>query len=192
MLPLGTRLPAFSLPSTTGETVSDQSLGDTRGVLVMFICNHCPFVKHLRSALAEFGKECQELGVAVVGVSSNDVTGYPDDSPEKMKAEAKAAGYTFPYLYDVDQSVAREFKAACTPDFYLFDGNRQLVYRGQFDASRPGNGKPVTGADLRAAVLAMLAGKSPLVEQRPSIGCNIKWIPGQEPEYFTGEPASAE
>jgi peroxiredoxin len=192
MLPLGTRLPAFSLPSTTGETVSDQSLGNARGVLVMFICNHCPFVKHLRSALAEFGKECQELGVAVVGVSSNDVTGYPDDSPEKMKAEAKAAGYTFPYLYDADQSVAREFKAACTPDFYLFDGNRQLVYRGQFDASRPGNGKPVTGADLRAAVLAMLAGKSPLVEQRPSIGCNIKWIPGQEPEYFTGEPASAE
>lgn len=192
MLPLGTRLPAFSLPSTTGETVSDQSLGDTRGVLVMFICNHCPFVKHLRSALAEFGKECQELGVAVVGVSSNDVTGYPDDSPEKMKAEAKAAGYTFPYLYDADQSVAREFKAACTPDFYLFDGNRQLVYRGQFDASRPGNSKPVTGADLRAAVQAMLAGKSPLVEQRPSIGCNIKWIPGQEPEYFTGEPATAE
>lgn len=192
MLPLGTRLPAFSLPSTTGETVSDQSLGDTRGVLVMFICNHCPFVKHLRSALAEFGKECQELGVAVVGVSSNDVTGYPDDSPEKMRAEAKAAGYTFPYLYDADQSVAREFKAACTPDFYLFDGNRQLVYRGQFDASRPGNGKPVTGTDLRAAVLAMLAGKPPLVEQRPSIGCNIKWIPGQEPEYFTGEPATAE
>ncbi len=192
MLPLGTRLPAFSLPGTTGETVSDQSLGDTRGVLVMFICNHCPFVKHLRSALAEFGKECQELGVAVVGVSSNDVTGYPDDSPEKMKAEAKAAGYTFPYLYDADQSVAREFKAACTPDFYLFDGNRQLVYRGQFDASRPGNGKPVTGSDLRSAVQAMLAGKSPLVEQRPSIGCNIKWIPGQEPEYFTGEPASAE
>lgn len=192
MLPLGTRLPAFSLPSTTGETVSDQSLGDVRGVLVMFICNHCPFVKHLRSALAEFGKECQELGVAVVGISSNDVTGYPDDSPEKMKAEAKAAGYTFPYLYDADQSVAREFKAACTPDFYLFDGNRQLVYRGQFDASRPGNGKPVTGEDLRAAVKAMLTGKSPLVEQRPSIGCNIKWIPGQEPAYFTGEPATAE
>lgn len=192
MLPLGTRLPAFSLPSTTGETVSDQSLSGARGVLVMFICNHCPFVKHLRSALAEFGKECQELGVAVVGVSSNDVTGYPDDSPEKMRAEAEAAGYTFPYLYDDDQSVAREFKAACTPDFYLFDGNRQLVYRGQFDASRPGNGKPVTGSDLRSAVQAMLAGKSPLVEQRPSIGCNIKWIPGQEPEYFTGEPASAE
>ncbi|MBX3451552.1 MAG: thioredoxin family protein [Planctomycetaceae bacterium] len=192
MLPLGTRLPAFSLPSTTGETVSDQSLSGARGVLVMFICNHCPFVKHLRSALTEFGKECQELGVAVVGVSSNDVTGYPDDSPEKMRAEAEAAGYTFPYLYDADQSVAREFKAACTPDFYLFDGNRQLVYRGQFDASRPGNGKPVTGSDLRSAVQAMLAGKSPLVEQRPSIGCNIKWIPGQEPEYFTGEPASAE
>ncbi len=192
MLPLGTRLPAFSLPSTTGETVSDQSLGGARGVLVMFICNHCPFVKHLRSALAEFGKECQELGVAVVGVSSNDVTGYPDDSPEKMRAEAEAAGYTFPYLYDADQSVAREFKAACTPDFYLFDGNRQLVYRGQFDASRPGNGKPVTGSDLRAAVQAMLAGKPPIVEQRPSIGCNIKWIPGQEPEYFTGEPASVE
>lgn len=192
MLPLGTRLPAFSLPSTTGETVSDQSLGGARGVLVMFICNHCPFVKHLRSALAEFGKECQELGVAVVGISSNDVTGYPDDSPEKMRAEAEAAGYTFPYLYDSDQSVAREFKAACTPDFYLFDGNRQLVYRGQFDASRPGNGKPVTGSDLRAAVQAMLAGKPPIVEQRPSIGCNIKWIPGQEPEYFTGEPASVE
>lgn len=189
MLPLGTKAPDFSLPNVDGKTVSLRDVSGGKGLLVMFLCNHCPFVKHLRSALAAFGKEYQAKGLKIVAISSNDVESHPDDSPDKMAAEAKAVGYTFPYLYDATQEVAKAYKAACTPDFYLFDANLALVYRGQFDDSRPSNGKPVTGADLRAAADAVLAGKAPLPEQRPSIGCNIKWKPGREPAYFTGQPA---
>lgn len=189
MLPLGTKAPAFSLPNVDGKTVSLGDFAGSKGLVVMFICNHCPFVKHLRDALAVFGKEYQAKGLSVVAISSNDVASHPDDSPEMMKLEAKSAGYTFPYLYDESQSIAQAYKAACTPDFFLFDANMALVYRGQFDGSRPGNGKPVTGADLRAACDRVLAGEPPMIEQRASIGCNIKWKTGCEPAYFTGQAA---
>jgi peroxiredoxin len=189
MLPLGTKAPPFSLLNVDGKTISIDDFQDARGLVVMFICNHCPFVKHLRSALAEFGKECQTKGLGVVAINPNDATAYPDDSPSKMVEEARSAGYTFPYLFDPTQSVAKAYRAACTPDFYVFNADRALVYRGQFDDSRPGNGKPITGKDLRLAVDTVLAGRDPLLEQRPSIGCNIKWRPGNEPDYFTGEPA---
>jgi thiol-disulfide isomerase/thioredoxin len=144
-------------------------------LLVMFICNHCPYVKHIRQGLAELGRDVAARGVAVVGINSNDVAKYPDDRPELMKIEKAGSGWTFPYLYDETQAVARAYDAACTPDFYLFDAQRKLVYRGQMDDSRPGNGKPVTGADLRAAVEAVMAGQAPSSDQKPSIGCNIKW-----------------
>lgn len=188
MLPIGTECPDFSLPNVVdGKTVSR---GDFAGrpLLVMFICNHCPFVKHLRSALAEFGKQYGPKGLAVVAVSSNDVISHPDDAPDKMQDEAKAAGYTFPYLYDETQQVAKAFRAACTPDFFLFDRNGRLAYRGQFDDSRPSNGVPVTGADLREAADAVLAGRAVPEPQKPSIGCNIKWK--DAPAYFTGAPAA--
>lgn len=169
--------------------ISLDDFNSSRGLVVIFMCNHCPFVKHLRSGLAQFGKDYQAKGVGVVGISSNDVASHPDDGPSKMAEEHRSAGYTFPYLYDASQDVAKAYKAACTPDFFVFDQNQSLVYRGQFDASRPGNGKPVTGSDLRKAVDQMLAGHGPLEEQRPSIGCNIKWISGKEPSYFTGVAA---
>lgn len=184
MLPLGTFAPKFSLPDTSGKTVSIDELKDAPALLVMFICNHCPFVKHIRGGLAQLVKDYQAKGVAAVGISSNDVKSHPDDSPAKMALEAKDAGYTFPYLFDETQAVAKAYRAACTPDFFLFDRARKLVYRGQLDDSRPGNGLPVTGKDLRAALDAVLAGKSAPAEQKPSIGCNIKWKPGNEPEYF--------
>lgn len=191
MLPLGTKAPDFSLPdAVSGKTVSLADFAGKKGLLVIFMCNHCPFVKHLRSALAEFAKEYQEKGLGIVGISSNDVEHYPADSPEKMKQEAEEAGYTFPYLYDETQEVAKAYKAACTPDFFLFDGDFSLVYRGQFDDSRPESGIPVTGKDLRAACDAVLAGRPVPEEQKPSIGCNIKWKPGNEPDYFTGQPAA--
>ena len=183
MLELGTSAPDFSLPSTDGKTVSRTDFAD-KPTLVMFICNHCPFVKHLNKQLAELCKEYQSKGIAIVGISSNDVSTHPDDSPEKMAEEAKALGYTFPYLYDEAQNVAKAYRAACTPDFFLFDKSHKLVYRGQFDDSRPDNGKPVTGADLKAAMDAVLAGNPVPSEQKASIGCNIKWKAGQEPEYF--------
>ncbi len=190
MLPLGTKAPDFSLTNVvTGAKLSLQDVSGGKGLLVMFICNHCPFVKHLRAALATFGKEYQAKGLNIVAISSNDVATHPDDGPEQMAVEARAAGYTFPYLYDQDQAVAIAYKAACTPDFFLFDANLALVYRGQFDASRPGNGQPVTGADLRAAADRVLRGEGPLLEQRPSIGCNIKWRAGHAPDYFTGQAA---
>lgn len=189
MLPLGTVAPEFSLLNVDGKQVSLADFPSAKGFVVIFMCNHCPFVKHLRSALAEFGREYQAKGVTVIGISSNDVTSHPDDGPARMVEEHKSAGYTFPYLYDATQKVAIAYKAACTPDFYVFDSHRTLVYRGQFDASRPGNGKPITGADLRGAVENMLAGKAPLLEQRPSLGCNIKWAAGKEPSYFTGVSA---
>ncbi|MCA9083541.1 MAG: thioredoxin family protein [Planctomycetaceae bacterium] len=188
MLPIGTKAPAFALTNVDGNQVSNAQFAG-KPLLVVFMCNHCPFVVHLRSALADFGKEYQAKGLAMVGISSNDVGAYPQDGPDKMKEEAAAAGYTFPYLFDADQSVAKAYRAACTPDFFLFDADHSLVYRGQFDSSRPGNGKPVTGADLRAAVDAVLAGGEVASEQLPSIGCNIKWKAGSEPEYFTGVAA---
>lgn len=187
MLPLGTSAPDFSLPNVDGSTVSLGDFTDAKGLLVIFMCNHCPFVVHLRSALAEFGNEYQEKGLAIVGISSNDVGTHPDDSPEKMKEEAASAGYTFAYLYDETQDVAKAYRAACTPDFFLFDSDKSLVYRGQFDSSRPGNDQPVTGADLRAAADAVLAGEDVSTEQTPSLGCNIKWA--EAPEYFTGVSA---
>lgn len=188
MLSLGTQAPDFSLPNVDGTTVSLAQFSG-KPLLVVFMCNHCPFVVHIRSALQQFAVEYQAKGMEIVGISSNDVAGYPQDGPEKMKVETKSAGYTFPYLYDGTQEVAKAYKAACTPDIFLFDADHSLVYRGQFDASRPGNGLPVTGADLRAACDAVLAGKPVSSEQRASIGCNIKWRIGQEPEYFTGVSA---
>jgi peroxiredoxin len=176
MLPLGTSAPAFSLPdATTAKTVSIGDFKNAPALLVMFICNHCPYVKHVRSGIAQLVKDYQTKGVAAVGISSNDVENYPDDSPQKMAVEAREAGYTFPYLYDESQAVARSYQAACTPDIFLFDREKRLVYRGQLDDSRPGNGIPVTGKDLRAALDAVLAGKPVAALQKPSIGCNIKW-----------------
>ncbi len=176
MLPLGTSAPFFQLPDpSTGKIFSLYDFLTGHGLLVMFICNHCPYVKHLRVELAKIGKEFQSQGLAVVAINSNDALKYPDDSPDMMKKEVKSAGYTFPYLFDETQEVAKSFLAACTPDFYLFDKNQSLVYRGQFDSSRPGNKQPITGEDLRGAVQALLNGKSPKSDQKPSIGCNIKW-----------------
>ena len=185
MLPLGTRAPDFSLVNVDGQVVSRQQFAG-KPLLVVFMCNHCPFVIHLRSALKDFADKYQPQGLAMVGISSNDVVAYPQDGPEKMKEEAASAGYTFPYLFDETQDVAKAYRAACTPDFFLFDADHALVYRGQFDSSRPGNGIAVTGEDLAAAVDAVLAGKDVSTEQRPGIGCNIKWVAGQEPDYFTG------
>ncbi|NNJ25742.1 thioredoxin family protein [Alienimonas chondri] len=187
MLELGTPAPTFSLPAAgDGGTVS---LSDYEGkpLLVMFISNHCPFVKHLRSALAEFGEEYESKGLSIVAIGSNDAVEYPDDSFEKMAEEKADAGYTFPYVYDEDQSVAKAYKAACTPDFFLFDSSHKLAYRGQFDDSRPGNDLPVDGGDLRAAAEQVIAGAPVPPDQKPSIGCNIKWK--DAPDYFTGQRA---
>jgi peroxiredoxin len=186
MLPLGTQAPRFSLLSTDGKTVTVDDFAGAPGLLVMFICNHCPFVKHVRDGLAEFGREYQERGLGIVAINSNDVVAHPDDRPDKMKEEATAVGYTFPYLFDETQEVAKAYRAACTPDFFLFDKGHKLIYRGQFDASRPGNEIPVTGSDLRAAADALLAGKPVPSAQIPSMGCNIKWKAGNAPDYFGG------
>ena len=183
MLPLGTSAPNFSLPDTEGNLVSIEDFKDAPALLVIFMCNHCPFVKHILDGLVELIREYQSKGIAVVGINSNDITNYPDDRPEMMAKVAKAAGFTFPYLYDETQEVAKAYHAACTPDFFLFDTDRKLVYRGQMDDSRPGNNIPVTGADLRAAFDAVLEGQQIPVEQKPSIGCNIKWKQASEPEY---------
>ena len=180
MLALGTRCPDFALPDTDHKTVSRQDFAG-KPLLVMFICNHCPFVIHIRSELAALGRDYIPNGLAIVAINSNDVVQYPDDSPEKMKIEKENAGYKFPYLFDESQSVALSFKAACTPDIYLFDGEHKLVYRGQLDDSRPSNGVPVTGKDLRAAIDAVLAKKAVPHEQKPSLGCNIKWKEGHAP-----------
>jgi thiol-disulfide isomerase/thioredoxin len=184
MLELGTPAPGFRLPDTRGRLVSRDDFSAAPALLVMFLCNHCPFVKHIRQGLAAFAREYQKKGLAIVAINANDVASYPDDSPAKMAEEVVAAGYAFPYLYDDAQSIAVAYAAACTPDFFLFDRARRLVYRGQFDDSRPENGIPVTGKDLRAACDAALAGKPVSADQRPSIGCNIKWKPGNEPAYF--------
>jgi peroxiredoxin len=184
MLELGTPAPTFALTDTDGRTVSLDDAKGAPALLVMFICNHCPFVKHLRPALAALAEEYAPRGVAIVGINANDADRFPDDSPEAMKREKAAAGYTFPYLYDASQDVARAYQAACTPDFFLFDADHRLVYRGRFDESRPNNGLPVTGRDLRAALDAVLEGRPVAAEQAPSIGCSIKWRPGKEPQYF--------
>ncbi len=183
MLPLGTVAPVFRLADTDGKTVSLDEFKGAPALLVTFICNHCHYVKHVRHELAGLGKEYQGKGAAVVAISSNDVTTHPDDSPKMMAKEKAEVGYTFPYLYDETQQVALAYKAACTPDFYVFDRDQKLVYRGQLDGSRPGNPFPITGKDLRAALDAVLAGKPVSEEQRPSIGCNIKWKRGNEPSY---------
>ncbi len=185
MLPLGTLAPDFALPNAVdGKQVRLRDLAGAPATLVMFICNHCPYVKHVRHELARLGKDYAARGVAVVGINSNDAGAYPDDAPDKMAAEAKAVGYTFPYLVDADQSVAKAYHAACTPDFFLFDGDKKLVYRGQLDGARPKNTVPVDGADLRAALDAVLAKRPVPAEQKASIGCNIKWKPGNAPAYF--------
>ncbi len=184
MAALGMAAPDFALPDTGGRTVVLGDFAEAPGLLVVFICNHCPFVKHIREELAQAVKRYQGKGLAVVGISSNDVDAFPQDGPELMAREVEELGYTFPYLFDETQSVAKAYTAACTPDFFLFDNGRRLVYRGQFDGSRPGNDLPVTGADLGAAVEALLEGNAVSSDQRPSIGCNIKWKAGNEPDYF--------
>ncbi|ADJ28879.1 thioredoxin family protein [Nitrosococcus watsonii] len=185
MLDLGTQAPDFQLlEPATGRTVSLADFKGASGLLIIFMCNHCPYVKHISTALSQFAREYQPKGLAIAGISVNDVENYPDDSPEKMAEEVEAQGYIFPYLYDETQEIAKAYKAACTPDFFLFDKNHKLVYRGQFDASRPGNDAPIAGEDLRAAADAVLAGQPISGEQRPSMGCNIKWKPGNEPDYF--------
>lgn len=184
MIPLGTKAPAFALPDvTSGKTVSLADFEDRKGLLVMFICNHCPYVKHVASELAKIGRDYAGKDLGMVAISANDVSTHPDDSPERMKEEAKSRGYTFPYLYDETQDVAKAYSAACTPDFFLFDAGRKLVYRGQLDDSRPGNNVPVTGKDLRAAIDAVLSDGAIPGPQRPSIGCNIKWKRGNAPAY---------
>jgi peroxiredoxin len=183
MLTLGTPAPNFSLPDTEGNIVSLADFEGAPALLVIFMCNHCPFVKHILRGLVKLVKEYQANGVAVVGINSNDVTNFPEDSPEMMAKLAKEVGLTFPYLYDETQEAAKAYQAACTPDFFLFDKERKLAYRGQMDNSRPGNSVPVTGADLRAAMDALLAGREVNPEQKPSMGCNIKWKKGNQPDY---------
>jgi peroxiredoxin len=184
MLSLGTKAPDFSLVSVDGRTYRLADFDGAPALLVVFMCNHCPYVIHVAPVFARLAAEYQQRGVAVVGISSNDVSSYPQDSPEQMVHEAELRGYAFPYLYDETQEVAKAYHAACTPDFYVFDQEQKLVYRGQMDASRPESGTEPTGEDLRAALDAVLAGQAVAEEQTPSLGCNIKWKEGSEPEYF--------
>jgi thiol-disulfide isomerase/thioredoxin len=183
MRELGSTLPPFRLPDPDGKLISSQDFDTASALLVAFWCNHCPFVKHIKAAFSQFATEYQAKGLAVVAINANDASTHPADAPERMREDSLEFAYTFPYLYDADQSVARAFQASCTPDFFLYDRSRRLVYRGQFDASRPGNDQPVTGADLSAAVDAAIAGRPVARDQHPSIGCNIKWRPGQAPDY---------
>ncbi len=185
MLPIGTTAPNFELPDTEGRIVRLRDFQNAKALLVIFMCNHCPYVKHVAPELKRLSDEYMARGVAIVGISSNDIANYPDDAPDKMKLEKQQQGYAFPYLFDATQSVAQAYQAACTPDFFLFDGQQKLVYRGQLDDSRPKTDRPLTGADLRAALDATLAGKPVSSDQKPSIGCNIKWIAGKEPGYFS-------
>ena len=186
MMPLGMCAPDFALPDTvSGKTVALADFKNSPALLVAFLCNHCPYVKHVLEGLTQLAKDLQARGVDVVAISANDVVNYPDDSPEKMREEAQRAGYTFPYLYDESQVVARAYRAACTPDFFLFDGAHRFAYRGQMDDARSANNLPVTGRSLRDAVDAVLAGRPVPANQIPSLGCNIKWKAGNEPEYFS-------
>jgi peroxiredoxin len=184
MLPLGTVAPSFALPDFDGRRVSLDDFPNAKGYLVVFMCNHCPFVKHIREQLAGLGRDCAQWGIAMIGINANDWDKYPDDSPPRMREEAQQWGYTFAYLLDDSQAIAKAYQAACTPDFFLFDADRKLVYRGQLDDSRPTNGKPVTGKDLRDAIAAVLEGRAVPEDQIPSIGCNIKWKPGNAPAWF--------
>jgi peroxiredoxin len=184
MLALGTVAPGFRLPDTGGKMVSLQDFASSKALLVAFLCNHCPYVKHVRPQFVELARDLQSRGVAVVAISANDAKAYPEDGPARMAEEARRSGFSFPYLYDESQEVAKAYRAACTPDFFLFDAEHRLVYRGQMDDSRPGNGKPVTGKDLLEAVKATLAGSKASRSQKPSLGCNIKWKPGNEPDYY--------
>ena len=187
MLPLGTEAPDFSLvDAVSGDKVSLSDFSGKKALLVVFLSNHCPYVQHVRSGLAQFSADYEDSDLAIVGICSNDSEAYPDDAPERMKEEVEKYGYRFPYLVDEDQTVAAAYKAMCTPDFFLFDADQKLVYRGRFDESRPNTETPVTGRDLRAAVDAVLAGETPSAEQIPSMGCSIKWRPGNEPAYFLG------
>jgi len=184
MLPLGTPAPAFELRDVVrGQTYSLNSFSDKTALLIMFICRHCPYVVHVEQELAKIGRDYLDTGLGILAISSNDPGGYPDDAPPKLKEMAQRLGFTFPFCHDETQEVAKAYRAACTPDFYLFDRDRQLVYRGQLDDSRPSNGKPVTGRDLRAAIQAVLAGTAIDGAQRPSIGCSIKWKQGNAPAY---------
>lgn len=184
MLPLGTEAPGFSLPDTKGNQVSLSDFADEKALVVMFICNHCPFVKLIKLKLAEIARDYQPKGAGFVAIMPNDVANYPDDAPAKMQQDVEQFGYVFPYLYDESQEVAKAYRAACTPDFFVFDQDRKLVYRGQLDDARPGNGVEVTGADLCAALDAALEGAQAPDDQKPSIGCNIKWKAGNAPDYF--------
>ncbi len=185
MVPLGSKAPSFSLPSVTGGLVElEKYTAKSKGTVILFICNHCPYVKHLNAKLVEIANEYIQKGIAFIAISSNDVVKYPADSPENMRLVVEEEHYPFPYLFDETQEIAKAYKAACTPDLYLYDESLHLVYRGQFDESRPGNGKAVTGEDLKLAIDTLLEGKTPLERQIPSIGCNIKWKPGNEPHYF--------
>lgn len=184
MLPLGTQAPDFQLPECGGGTFSLSDVAGSKALLVIFMCNHCPYVKHVADQIKLIADDYMPKGLSVVAVSSNDAAEYPDDSPEAMAEEKASRGYAFPYVYDADQSVAKAYAAACTPDFYVFDADQKLVYRGQLDSSRPKTDIPVTGEDLRAALDAVLAGQPPSEEQRASLGCNIKWKAGNEPDYF--------
>lgn len=188
MVPLGTAAPDFQLSDVvSGQTVSRSDFSG-QPLLVAFICNHCPYVKHIREGWAELACDYQELGVGVVAISSNDAEAFPDDGPDAMREEALAAGYTFPYLFDATQEVARNYRAACTPDFFVFDREHKLAYRGQMDGARKSNDVPITGEDLRAALDAVLENRASEIEQKPSMGCNIKWKPGHEPDYFALQP----
>jgi len=184
MMPLGSKAPAFSLPDVvTANAITLESFNDKKALLVMFICRHCPYVKHVQAELAKLGKDYVNDDVGIVAISANDIENYPDDGPDSLKELAQSMGFTFPFCYDESQETAKSYTAACTPDFFLFDSDQKLVYRGQLDDSRPGNDRPVTGNDLRAAIEATLSGQPVNPEQKPSIGCNIKWKPGNEPEY---------
>lgn len=183
MLELGTPAPPFALPDSDGNPVSIDDFADAPALLVAFLCNHCPYVMHIKEGVARFARDYADRGLAMVAINANDVSRYPDDAPPRMAEDARRHGYVFPYLYDESQEVAKAYRAACTPEFYLFDADRRLAYRGRFDASRPGSEAPVTGADLRAAADAVLAGRPVPGDQTPSVGCSIKWKPGHEPEY---------
>jgi len=185
MVPLGTSAPDFALPDTvSGRTVKLADSQGKKALLVIFLCNHCPYVMHVREGLIALGRDYEKKDVAIVAISSNDPETHPDDAPDRLAAEAKRLGYRFPVLFDASQDVAKAFRAACTPDFFLYDAKRRLVYRGQLDDSRPGNDLPLTGADLRAAIDAVLVDRPVASKQTPSLGCNIKWRLGEEPDYF--------
>lgn len=184
MLKLETVAPDFCLPDTTGKDVRLADYSESKALLVVFMCNHCPYVIHIADALSAFATEMKPKGLEIVAISANDITNRPADGPDKMADEVSNRGYIFPYLYDEEQSVAKAYQAACTPDFFLFDSDKKLAYRGQFDSSRPGNNIGVTGEDLRQAAISVLAGNKPVTEQIPSMGCNIKWKPGNEPAYY--------